>query len=79
VLKKCFCIAGSRIAYVSPLGICDGKDVLRDQCFYFGKGLPAFGSMGFKKSRIGFVGYRKVCRLLDDLLAETENRVSLIF
>jgi hypothetical protein len=35
--------------------------------------------MGFKKSSIGLVGNSKVCRLLNDLLAERENWVGLIF
>ena len=78
-IKKCFGIARGRIANVSPLGICDGKGLLGDQCFYLGERFPAFGSMRFKKSSVWLVGYRKISGFLDDLLAESENRVSLTF
>jgi hypothetical protein len=35
--------------------------------------------MRFKESSVGLIGYRKISGFLDDLLAESENRVSLTF
>ena len=80
LLQQAFSVLRSRVADVSPLGVCDGQmtGVLVAQ---IANGLlqrfPTFQSVRLIKRQVWFVGYRVISSCVDDGFVEVRKRCRL--